>query len=234
MTRVLARLVPPRRGRSPATLARPAARAARHHAGPPVAAHPLPLAPPDRRAQRGRGGSSGRRPTASARCGAPSRARSRSAACTAARPPRCTGARSRRCARGRARGVRVGGDRAARRRCCSTGRSARSRAGSARAATTARPRRSARRSRCSPPTDYASNPSISDDGRVVVWDAYRAKIPEARTRGEIVVRGAHVDEGTTLPAVSAASTPGARRAPPTTPRWPPTARRPPTSRPRAT
>ncbi|HEX8204856.1 MAG TPA: hypothetical protein VF587_02230 [Solirubrobacteraceae bacterium] len=49
-----------------------------------------------------------------------------------------------------------------------------------------------------PPADFANNPSISDDGRVVVWDAYRAKIPEARTRGEIVVRGAHVDEGTTF------------------------------------
>lgn len=49
-----------------------------------------------------------------------------------------------------------------------------------------------------PAADFANNPSISDDGRVVVWDAYRAKIPEARTRGEIVVRGAHVDEGTTF------------------------------------
>ncbi|HEX2087877.1 MAG TPA: hypothetical protein VHF89_19480 [Solirubrobacteraceae bacterium] len=49
-----------------------------------------------------------------------------------------------------------------------------------------------------PPADYANNPSISDAGDVVVWDAYRAKIPEARTRGEIVVRGAHVDEGTTF------------------------------------
>jgi hypothetical protein len=49
-----------------------------------------------------------------------------------------------------------------------------------------------------PPADYANNPSISDDGTTVVWDAYRAKIPEARTRGEIVVRGAHVDEGTTF------------------------------------
>ncbi|HEV2812809.1 MAG TPA: hypothetical protein VGW10_06100, partial [Solirubrobacteraceae bacterium] len=49
-----------------------------------------------------------------------------------------------------------------------------------------------------PPADFANNPSISDDGTVVVWDAYRAKIPEARTRGEIVVRGAHVDEGTTF------------------------------------
>ncbi|HEX8083454.1 MAG TPA: hypothetical protein VF529_04135 [Solirubrobacteraceae bacterium] len=49
-----------------------------------------------------------------------------------------------------------------------------------------------------PPADYANNPSISDDGKVVIWDAYRAKIPEARTRGEIVVRGAHVDEGTTF------------------------------------
>jgi WD40 repeat protein len=59
-----------------------------------------------------------------------------------------------------------------------------------------------------PPADYANDPSISDDGKVVVWDAYRAKIPEARTRGEIVVRGAHVDEGTTF-SVSGRSTPGA-------------------------
>jgi hypothetical protein len=49
-----------------------------------------------------------------------------------------------------------------------------------------------------PPADFANNPQISDAGDVVVWDAYRAKIPEARTRGEIVVRGAHVDEGTTF------------------------------------
>ncbi|HEX8123066.1 MAG TPA: hypothetical protein VF549_17580 [Solirubrobacteraceae bacterium] len=59
-----------------------------------------------------------------------------------------------------------------------------------------------------PPADYANDPSISDDGKVVVWDAYRAKIPEARTRGEIVVRGAHVDEGTTF-SVSGRSSPGA-------------------------
>lgn len=59
-----------------------------------------------------------------------------------------------------------------------------------------------------PPADYANNPSISDDGTVVVWDAYRAKIPEARTRGEIVVRAAHVDEGTTF-TVSAPARPGA-------------------------
>jgi Tol biopolymer transport system component len=49
-----------------------------------------------------------------------------------------------------------------------------------------------------PPADFANNPSISADGSVATWDAYRAKIPEARTRGEIIVRGAHLDEGTTF------------------------------------
>ena len=58
-----------------------------------------------------------------------------------------------------------------------------------------------------PPADFANHPSISDDGRVVVWDAYRAKIPEARSRGEITVRGAHVDEGTTF-TVAGRTAPG--------------------------
>lgn len=38
-----------------------------------------------------------------------------------------------------------------------------------------------------PPGDYANNPSISDDGETVVFDAYRAKIPEAKREGEISV-----------------------------------------------
>jgi WD40-like Beta Propeller Repeat len=59
-----------------------------------------------------------------------------------------------------------------------------------------------------PPADFANNPQISDDGRVVVWDAYRAKIPEARTRGEITVRGAHVDEGTTFTVAGRAAAAG--------------------------
>jgi hypothetical protein len=44
-----------------------------------------------------------------------------------------------------------------------------------------------------PPADFANNPSLSDDGRRLVWDAYRARIPEARAKGEIVVRGADLD-----------------------------------------
>jgi Tol biopolymer transport system component len=38
-----------------------------------------------------------------------------------------------------------------------------------------------------PPADWANRPSVSADGAVVVWDAYRARIPEARRRGEIRV-----------------------------------------------
>ena len=38
-----------------------------------------------------------------------------------------------------------------------------------------------------PQADYANNPSITADGAVVVFDAYRAKIPEARALGEIRV-----------------------------------------------
>jgi Tol biopolymer transport system component len=38
-----------------------------------------------------------------------------------------------------------------------------------------------------PPNDYANNPSISADGASVVFDAYRATIPEAKALGEIRV-----------------------------------------------
>ena len=36
-----------------------------------------------------------------------------------------------------------------------------------------------------PDADFANHPSISADGQRVAWDAYRAKIPEARRMGEI-------------------------------------------------
>ena len=121
----------------------------------------------------------------------------------------------------------------ARRGCCSTARSARSRAGSGRAATTARRRRSGRRRPLLPPADYANNPSISDDGDVVVWDAYRAKIPEARiARGDHRPRRARRrgdDVHGRRPARGRAC-----RARPTTPRSPRTAAPSSTSRPRAT
>ena len=38
-----------------------------------------------------------------------------------------------------------------------------------------------------PQADFANNPSLSADGRFLAWDAYRAKIPEARALGEIRV-----------------------------------------------
>ncbi len=50
-----------------------------------------------------------------------------------------------------------------------------------------------------PPGDYANNPSISADGDTVVFDAYRAKIPEAKRFGEISVVSYQVGEGRLLP-----------------------------------
>lgn len=50
-----------------------------------------------------------------------------------------------------------------------------------------------------PPGDYANNPSISDDGETVVFDAYRAKIPEAKRFGEISVVSYEVGAGRLLP-----------------------------------
>jgi len=44
-----------------------------------------------------------------------------------------------------------------------------------------------------PAADFANNPSLSDDGRRVVWDAYRVTIPEARRLGEIRVVGMDLD-----------------------------------------
>jgi len=43
--------------------------------------------------------------------------------------------------------------------------------------------------------DFAKHPTISADGRTVVWDAYRATISEAERLGEIHVRGARLDSG---------------------------------------
>jgi len=48
-----------------------------------------------------------------------------------------------------------------------------------------------------PPADYANNPSITADGSAVVFDAYKAKIPEARAAGEIHVMR-HTVAGSTL------------------------------------
>lgn len=50
-----------------------------------------------------------------------------------------------------------------------------------------------------PPGDYANHPSISDDGSVVVFDAYRAKIPEAKREGEISVVSWDASLGRLLP-----------------------------------
>ncbi|MEP6952495.1 MAG: hypothetical protein ABI950_00375 [Solirubrobacteraceae bacterium] len=47
------------------------------------------------------------------------------------------------------------------------------------------------------PRDYASNPAISRDGRVVAYEAYRQKLPLAVKLGEIAVLRADVDAGTT-------------------------------------
>ena len=46
-----------------------------------------------------------------------------------------------------------------------------------------------------PQADFANNPSLSADGRVLAWDAYRAKIPEAKALGEIRVLRADLDSG---------------------------------------
>lgn len=46
-----------------------------------------------------------------------------------------------------------------------------------------------------PPFDFASNPSISADGSAVVFDAYRATIPEAKKLGEIHVVRADPSSG---------------------------------------
>ena len=47
------------------------------------------------------------------------------------------------------------------------------------------------------PRDYASNPAISRDGRVVAYEAYRQKLPLAVKLGEIAVLRADLDAGTT-------------------------------------
>ncbi len=47
-----------------------------------------------------------------------------------------------------------------------------------------------------PPNDYANNPSITADGSAVVFDAYRATIPEAVKLGEIHVQRYDVATGT--------------------------------------
>ncbi len=47
-----------------------------------------------------------------------------------------------------------------------------------------------------PQADFANNPSLSADGRVLAWDAYRAKIPEAKALGEIRVLRSDLDAGT--------------------------------------
>ncbi|MBA2348180.1 MAG: PD40 domain-containing protein [Solirubrobacterales bacterium] len=46
-----------------------------------------------------------------------------------------------------------------------------------------------------PQADFANNPSLSADGRFLAWDAYRAKIPEARALGEIRVMRQELDGG---------------------------------------
>ncbi len=46
-----------------------------------------------------------------------------------------------------------------------------------------------------PQADFANNPSLSADGRFLAWDAYRAKIPEARALGEIRVMRQALDGG---------------------------------------
>ncbi|MBJ7330219.1 MAG: PD40 domain-containing protein [Solirubrobacteraceae bacterium] len=50
-----------------------------------------------------------------------------------------------------------------------------------------------------PPGDYANNPTITDDGTTVVFDAYRAKIPEAKRNGEISVVSYDVGAAKLLP-----------------------------------
>ena len=60
-----------------------------------------------------------------------------------------------------------------------------------------------------PPGDFANNPTISGDGTRVVWDAYRAKIPEARRLGEISVLAADLRTLRTTP-VSHPGAPGRR------------------------
>ena len=50
-----------------------------------------------------------------------------------------------------------------------------------------------------PQADYASHPSITADGRLVAFDAYRAKIPEAKRQGEISVVGYDVALGRRVP-----------------------------------
>ena len=47
------------------------------------------------------------------------------------------------------------------------------------------------------PRDYASNPAISRDGRVVAYEAYRQKLPLAVRLGEIAVLRSDLDAGTT-------------------------------------
>jgi hypothetical protein len=61
-----------------------------------------------------------------------------------------------------------------------------------------------------PAADFANNPSISDDGRRVVWDAYRVRIPEARRLGEIRVVGADLERGATARRLEISHPPGER------------------------
>ena len=58
--------------------------------------------------------------------------------------------------------------------------------------------------------DFAKHPTLSADGSLVVWDAYRAKVAEAQDRGEIYVRGANLGAGGHF-GVSPQGRAGARR-----------------------
>lgn len=46
-----------------------------------------------------------------------------------------------------------------------------------------------------PQADFANHPGVSADGRFAIWDAYRAKIPQARALGEIRVLRADLAAG---------------------------------------
>ncbi|MGZ6725117.1 MAG: hypothetical protein ACXVHK_29690 [Solirubrobacteraceae bacterium] len=64
-----------------------------------------------------------------------------------------------------------------------------------------------------PVGDFANHPSISRDGSRVAWDAYRAKIPDARRRGEIRVVVSNVRTGRRVEASrTAAPRPGIPRS----------------------
>jgi Tol biopolymer transport system component len=59
--------------------------------------------------------------------------------------------------------------------------------------------------------DFAKHPTLSADGSLVVWDAYRANIDEAEQRGEIYVRGARLAQGAERFGVSPPGRAGSRR-----------------------